>query len=182
MSGRRKTRGFTLIELLAAMAILAVVSVMAVQALSGVFFQRSVLTRVDDSAAELTRALSLLRQDLEAIVLASNDDARAQGLRESRGAIGWARGGLAAIPGSDDTGAFGAVEWALDDAVLTRRINRAGTDAPDDAQPVPILTEVTAFEVTALGTAEASVPVIAQGYEARLETRRWGTQRVVVAP
>ncbi|WP_370205444.1 PulJ/GspJ family protein [Pararhodobacter marinus] len=181
MSARRGNRGFTLIELLAAMAILAVVSVMAVQALSGVFFQRSVLTRVDDEAAELTRALSLLRQDLEAIVIAAPEDSRTQALRETRGTIGWARGGLAAIPG-DGAGRFGAVEWALDGEVLTRRVNRADTDPPNEAGARAVLTGVTAFTITALGTSVASVPAIASGYEARLETRRWGALRVVVAP
>lgn len=58
--------GFTLIELLAAVVVFSIVSVLAVQALNISIYQRNVLERVDDEIKSLGRALTLLRQDLQA--------------------------------------------------------------------------------------------------------------------
>lgn len=64
----RRTRGLTLIELVAAMAIFALVAVMGAQALSGMIRMRDDLVSRSTRAADLERAVSLLRADLAAVV------------------------------------------------------------------------------------------------------------------
>lgn len=176
----RPARGFTLIELLAAMAILAVVSVMAVQALSGVFYQRSVLGRVDDRSAQLIRALSLLRQDMEAIVPWDEADETAEaGLVQEIDSVSFYRGGLARLPGVPGTG-LARVTWAVDRGRLTRAVLRDPEAPPTEAET--ILDGVSALQIDALQAGPEPGAAIAPGYEIRLTTDVWGNLPLVVAP
>ncbi|MCA2012767.1 prepilin-type N-terminal cleavage/methylation domain-containing protein [Cereibacter sphaeroides] len=190
MTARRRTRGFTLIELLAAMAILAVVSVMAVQALSGVFFQRSVLGRVDDRAAELMRSLSYLRQDLSAAVAlgieppeedeppAAPDPSLVGGLRFEDDVLVIPRGGLAVLPGQEGL-PVGHVVWQLRDGALYRDVHRS-LALPESLSPdtAPLLSGVTDFALIARNPADEG---LAAGWEVTLQTEAWGALRLVVA-
>ena len=171
-------RGFTLIELLAAMAVLAVVSVMAVQALSGVFYQREILTRADEQAAALIRTLSLLRQDFEAIVpLPPTVEETGLGLAVGDSRITLARGGLEPVPGDDGTAAA-LIEWRVEGGALLRQ---AG-----DAVARRLLDGVSALGVEAVGVVQESPegeqPAgLPPGLRLTLETARWGLLTVVVA-
>ena len=174
-------RGFTLIELMVAMAILAVVSVMAVQALGGVFYQRSILTRIDDRDAALIRALSQLRQDLEAAVPAPEGDGLVAGIEVGAGRLAWWRGGLAEVPGGP-SGGYGAVSWTLDAGRLTRGSLRASSDGRPVPRSAVVLLGVTGLSLVALGAGEGGDSRdLAPGYEVILDTENWGPLRLVVA-
>lgn len=184
---RGRTAGFTLIELLAAMAILAVVSLMAVQSLSGALFQRDILARVDDEAAELARALALLRHDLESVAPVPRRDPDGRLLPAvTAGAQGFSlmRAEGAALPG-EITGGFGRVDWVLDaQGRLGRRAvaNPSVVAAPGPL--VPVLTDVTALSLVAVnGTmpVETAPTVLPGGFELTLTHGRHGTIRLVVA-
>ena len=176
-------RGFTLIELLVAMAILAVVSVMAVQALGGVFHQRTILTRIDDRDAALIRALSLLRQDLEAAVPApaTDGDDLIAGIEVTSDRLSWRRAGFAEVPGGS-RGSYGGVSWTLDDGTLTRLSLRTDGDTDPVQQTTPMLDGVTGMILTPLGPRDAEDShALAPGYEVILDTETWGPLRLVVA-
>ncbi len=174
-------RGFTLIELLVAMAILAVVSVMAVQALGGVFYQRSILTRIDDRDAALIRALSLLRQDLEAAVPAPEGDDLVAGIEVGAGRLAWWRGGLAEVPGGP-AGGYGAVSWTLESGALTRRSQRTDAEGRPVQRGAVVLQGVTGLSLAPLGADEGGDSRdLAPGYEVILDTESWGPLRLVVA-
>ncbi|MCB1396381.1 MAG: prepilin-type N-terminal cleavage/methylation domain-containing protein [Rhodobacter sp.] len=178
----RRDRGFTLIELLAGMAILAVVSIMAVQALSGALFQRDVLTRSDDDAAGMVRALALLRHDLEAVVpvpLGEEDgeptpviEAGPQGFTLVRAGIG-------------PQGTFGRVAWRLSaSGVLTRQVWPDPQGAGDPGRAVTVLEGVSALSLTARGgemPGEADPLTLPPGFELVLDQTRLGSLRLVVA-
>ncbi len=178
-------RGFTLIELLAAMAILAVVSVMAVQALGGVFHQRAVLTRIDDSAAGVIRALALLRQDLQALVPLPESHRDGQtpvnGLLVGVDGIVLMRGGIEDLPGAPSDG-LALVRWRLDgDALLRIEQRRLGDAAVSETR---LLEGVVALALAPLGLdpgGEADPAALAPGYELRIETRDRALLRLVVA-
>lgn len=178
----RRDRGLTLIELLAGMAILAVVSVMAVQALSGALFQREVLSRVDDEAAQLARALALLRHDLEAVApvpLGEEAGAPLPAIRVDRTGVALVRAGTGA------QGGFGRVDWRLRaDGVLTRQVwpdpLASGLPGPE----VALLTGVGALRLTAQGgnLPDTDDPLtLPPGFALDLDTARHGTLRLVVA-
>lgn len=178
----KRDRGFTLIELLAAMAILALVSLMAVQGLGGVLMQRDVVTRVDRRAAELARALALLRHDLEAAAPVALDperpgDAARPAIMVRNDGFTMMRAGLATLPGAAP-GAFGAVAWTLDPAgTLTR--TTAGADVP-----MPVLRDVQALSLAALqgDLPSAEDPTtLPAGFALTLQHARFGTIRLVVA-
>ena len=173
-----RNRGFTLIELLAAMAILAVVSLMAVQSLSGALFQRDVMTRVDESAAELARALALLRHDLEAAApLPLRDEAGAPlpAVTVQAGGFSLMRGGIAALPDAVSDG-YAQVDWVVSaDGVLSRRLG---------AVFVPLLPQVSGLSLTALGgelpTSDAPTD-LPRGFALEFSHERYGPIRLVVA-
>lgn len=176
-------RGFTLIELLLAMAILAVISVMAVQALGGVFHQRAILTRTDERNTALVRALSLLRQDLEAAVPASGagSDTMVAGFLVTAAQVSWQRAGFAEVPGGA-RGSVGGVIWTLVGGTLTRTVTRAAEDGGTVQQSAPVLPGVSAITLVPLGAVDAEDNhALAPGYEATLETENWGRLRLVVA-
>ena len=171
-----KARGFTLIELLAAMAILAVVSVMAVQALSGVFFQRSVLGDADARSAQLIRTLSTLRQDLEAAVPLPVPPERGDtgGIGFDRGVLTLARGGLPVLPGNEGAD-LGLVRWQIEGDTLSRSLTREGAEeAPD----LPMLPGVSDLTVEAIDPPDEG---LAPGWEVILQTEAFGAIRLVVA-
>ena len=62
------TRGLTLIELVAALAVFALVAVMGLQALTANLRMRERLTTMEQQAAELSLGLTLLRNDLSALL------------------------------------------------------------------------------------------------------------------
>lgn len=180
---RARNQGFTLIELLVAMAILAVVSLMAVQALSGVVFQRSVLTRLDDQAADLARTLALLRHDLEAVVPVprlGDDGAGLPAIALEGGTLLLMRGGLAPLPGEAAVG-FASVEWRLEGGILTRQMTLGNADP---SPRITLLEGLTDLRLSALGgtlpTAEAPT-VLPAGLVVELTHARHGTIRLVVA-
>lgn len=178
-------RGFTLIELLAAMAILAVVSLMAVQSLSGALFQRDVMTRVDQNAEELARALALLRHDLEAVApLVQRDDAgQAQPaiLVRSTG-FSVMRAGISALPGAVSDG-FGRVDWELSpQGTLSRRLT---PNLGAEVSPlIPILSDVSSLSLEALAgtmpTAEEPT-LLPSGFSLRLTHAQYGDLHLVIA-
>ena len=65
---RPGARGFTLLELVVAVAIFSLISVMALQVLTGALHQGRILESRDARGAEVLRALTLLRRDLEHLV------------------------------------------------------------------------------------------------------------------
>lgn len=184
----RGQRGFTLIELMAAMAILAVVSVMAVQALSGALFQREVLIRIDDRSARLSRTLTLLRRDLEAVVpmVARDAEGRLAGIDTSHAnSLTLPVAGLAALPGELPV-LFGRVIWAINpEGELVRAVL---ADDPVGASPLAPV-EVMLPAVVALTLAGVGGPLrdrddpmlLPPGLAAVLETADFGTLRIVVA-
>lgn len=167
-------RGFTLIELLVAMAILAVVSIMGVQALSGVFFQREILTRTDEQAVAVIRTLSLLRQDFEAVVPLPATLAETElGLVLEDNRVTLARGGLAAVPG-DEALAVAVVEWRVEGGALVR--HQQGGAARQ------MLDGVSALSITQIGRADDDAAIgLPPGLHLTIETGRWGALDVVVA-
>ncbi|APX14298.1 hypothetical protein [Tateyamaria omphalii] len=62
------TIGLTLIELVVAMALFALVAVMAVQSLSGMIRTSDRLTQIDEASTDLGVAISLLRNDISAVL------------------------------------------------------------------------------------------------------------------
>ena len=69
-SGNRRAsmRGLTLIELVAALAVFALVAVMGLQALTANLLMRDRLTTMEQQSAELSLGLTLLRNDLSALL------------------------------------------------------------------------------------------------------------------
>jgi general secretion pathway protein J len=184
---RGRAAGFTLIELLAAMAILAVVSLMAVQALNGALFQRDILVRVDDEAAELARALALLRHDLEAVapVPRTGDDG---GVLPAVGTgpqgFSLMRAGIASLPGRE-SGGFGRVDWVLDGrGVLARRMVPNPAQVAEPGPLVAVLTEVSAITLAPLGGTlpdDERPAVLPDGFEVIVTHARHGVIRLVMA-
>ncbi|WP_127105284.1 PulJ/GspJ family protein [Pararhodobacter zhoushanensis] len=166
-------RGFTLIELLVAMAILAVVSIMGVQALSGVFFQREILTRTDVQAVAVIRTLSLLRQDFEAVVpLPATLEETELGLALGDNRITLARGGLAEVPG-DGALAVAVVEWRVEGGALVR-----GEQGGPARQ---MLEGVRGLSVVQIGREDGDESTgLPPGLRVTIETDRWGALDVVV--
>ncbi len=64
-AAHRRDAGITLLELVIVMALFALVAVMGLQALSGAMRADERLRKVDDATARMTRALTLLRNDLK---------------------------------------------------------------------------------------------------------------------
>ncbi|MCW1931662.1 PulJ/GspJ family protein [Pararhodobacter zhoushanensis] len=164
-------RGFTLIELLVAMAILAVVSIMGVQALSGVFFQREILTRTDAQAVAVIRTLSLLRQDFEAVVpLPATLEETELGLALGDNRITLARGGLAEVPGDDGIG-VAVIFWRVEGGALVRGMQGGAARQ--------MLDGVRALSVVQIGR-EGEGTGLPPGLRLTIETARWGALDVVV--
>ncbi|WP_323035468.1 PulJ/GspJ family protein [Pararhodobacter sp.] len=181
----RRNRGFTLIELLVAMAILAVVSLMAVQSLSGALFQREVMTRVDQTAADLARVLALLRHDLEAAAPLAQRDAAGLALPAitvQRNGFSLMRSGVAPMPGGEG-GGFGRVDWALAaDGTLSRRLTP--DTARDEAPRVALLTQVSNLSLEALGGAMPTADdptLLPRGFAVTVTHAQHGALRLVVA-
>jgi len=178
----RGDRGVTLIELLAGMAILAVVSIMAVQALSGALFQRDILSRSDDDAAGMVRALALLRHDLEAVVpVPLGEDGG-----EPTPAIEAGPQGFTLVrAGIGPEGAFGRVAWRLSaSGELTRQVWPDPQAAGDPGRVVTVLEGVTALNLSARGgeMPGADDPLsLPPGFELVLDQPRLGSLRLVVA-
>lgn len=173
MRSSRTNRGFTLLELLVAVSILALVSVMAMNLLSAGLRQRDVLTQHDADARQLTRALALLRQDLEAAVPLPLDAEGAVFLSEPD-AMSLTRGGLSAL-GDGQPDQFARVTWRLGpQGSLTRQL---GQDAP----AITLLDDVTSLALTARGAPSPSVSALPAGFEVTLSHRAHGPLRVVVA-
>lgn len=184
---KRRANGFTLIELLVAMSILAIVSLMAVQTLSGAIFQRDVLTRVDTQAAELARALALLRHDLEAIApmpLSGDDSEMPLAVRVQPQSFSLMRGGVAALPGTV-SGGFARVDWRVDaQGDLSRQITLTNGQRAPEGPDIVMLTGVSALRLSALhGELPSSdgPTDLPAGFELTLTHARFGPLRLVVA-
>ncbi|MEP3300195.1 MAG: type II secretion system protein GspJ [Pseudoruegeria sp.] len=65
---RGEDSGLSLIELVVVMAVFALVAVMSLQTMSGTIRLRDRLGRLETRSAEMTRAMTLLRADLDAMV------------------------------------------------------------------------------------------------------------------
>lgn len=126
MKAHRSDTGLSLIELVVALSIFALVAVMGSQALTGMLRNRDIiLEHVDDNAA-LSRALTLLRADLSAIVPMAfyppNRQSPQSALRFSGQTLSISVAGQPAFlaDGLIDDG-FHRVEWSLEENGLTRR-------------------------------------------------------------
>lgn len=126
MKAQRSDTGLSLIELVVALSIFTLVAVMGSQALTGMLRNRDIiLEHVDDNAA-LSRALTLLRADLSAIVPMAfyppNRQSPQSALRFRGQTLSISVAGQPAFltDGSIDDG-FHRVEWSLDENGLTRR-------------------------------------------------------------
>ncbi|MCC5969534.1 MAG: prepilin-type N-terminal cleavage/methylation domain-containing protein [Pararhodobacter sp.] len=191
MTVARQT-GFTLIELIAVLAIFALVSVMALQGLTGAIYQRSVLERVDNEAETLSRALTLLRRDLEAAIPVAfrpplSDPEPALHTIEGSGRFALSIAGHPRLPGSPGAGAARVI-WRHDPVAgtLVRQVwpvlepARGTVIEPERV----ILSGITGLTLTPLGTWEertttnASLPA---GLEVNLTSSQHGPLRVVVA-
>lgn len=148
-------RGVTLIELVVAMAIFALVAVMGVQALNGTLRQRDRLTEIDAEGRDLSFALSLLRQDIGALVpmmfhppeggLRSAVDQSADGLE-----LALSIGGQLDLRPELGLGLH-RVAWRLDHATQTLTRSAWPTLVPANAAQqspdVQVLDQVTGIEV-----------------------------------
>lgn len=140
----RADRGLTMIELVAAMAVFALIAVMGLQALTGSLRMRDALVQRADQSAALEHALTLLRQDLDAVLpmlfFPPGGAPPQSALREARAGFALSRGGL---PGT----AFGRVDWQLDAGALTRRVwpTLAPAGPAQQSPAVPVIEGVTAL-------------------------------------
>lgn len=180
-------RGLTLIELVAATAIFALVSVMALQALTGGLIQRRGIEAADAEQAALARLLALLRQDLAAAVPLAHRPAQGadgRALEPGQG-LGFAlsRSGLPVSQGGEPGDPLARVIWRLDagSGQLTRQV----LPLVGGAGPAPpghrVFDGVTGLHLLPLGDWPEAPEGLPPGLEARVETRRHGTLRVVVA-
>jgi general secretion pathway protein J len=124
------TRGLTLIELVVAMAVFALVAVMGLQSLSGSLRLRDVLVTRADAAADLARAVTLLRNDFSAaapMAFYGPDEAPARSaLRADDDGQGFAlsllgQPGLRDSAGRVDAASWQRVEWRVVEGRLLRR-------------------------------------------------------------
>jgi general secretion pathway protein J len=185
----RAARGLTLIELVAATAIFALVSVMAMQALNGGLIQRAGIERADTDQAALLRSLALLRQDLEAAVPLPHRPATGQTappLEVGVAAFALSRGGVDPLPGQPGDG-FARVRWRVDPnaATLLRQMQPLTAGSGPPPPEVAMMQGVTSLRLIPRGDwdagGEGQTPALPPGLEVRVETRRHGTLRVVVA-
>jgi len=179
-------RGLTLLELVAATAIFAMVAMMALQALTGGLIQRRVIEAADSHQAALMRALSLLRQDLQAAVPAPHLPATgaAGPALELLPAGGFAlsRAGLPGLSGPDDPG-LARVVWRIEAGqvrLIRRVLPLTGSEASVRPEQV-VLEGVSAVTLIPRGEWADAPAGLPPGLEVVLETRDWGQLRLVVA-
>lgn len=190
----RRAHGFSLVELIAVMAIFSLVAVMALQALSGSIRSRDALARADDEAAEMMRALALLRHDLDAVIPADFHPpagAPEPPVAMERGRLALSLGGQPRLAGESG---ITRVEWAHDtrEGTLTRRAwTRLAPSAGARPPARVFLTGVTGFEAAAIGAPadpDETLPrarsdaLPPRAIALHVETERHGTLRVVGAP
>ena len=158
-----KTRGLTLIELVAALALFALVAVMGLQALSANLRMRDRLTGMEQQAAELSLGLSLLRNDLSALLPllfhpAGGGSRSAIHLSQDGLTLSFSIGGQPELPtgagqdlGQDVGLGLHRVEWRLDVArqQLLRRVWVVMSPASEQSvsPEVVYLSGVTGFSL-----------------------------------
>ena len=204
MSRALRARGFTLIELVMVLAIFALVALMGVEGLSGMIRMRGRLAEIDSATAEMTLTLSLLRQDMKAVVpvafIPSGGGAPRSAFVAAAGgtALELSVAGRPAFPGAEDGPREGRVTWRLDPATgqLTRQawpvLQPASATRQEPA--VVCLSGVSALQVRSYTPAAGwvdgdGVPpgqqsystTLPAAYEVWLTTRRFGKLRVLVA-
>lgn len=157
MSGtiQRRDAGLSLLELVVVLAIFSMVAIMGLGALRGALRTQDGLTRIETHTADLARALTLLRADLEAMVPLSftppggRPEPAFQDLGDT-GTVTFSIGGQAALPDQQLAG-LSRVIWRLDPVSgrLTRQLWPVlrPADATAEAVEVPILDNVRDLEV-----------------------------------
>lgn len=182
----RRDLGLTLLELVVATAIFALVGMMAVQALGVGLIQRRVIETADTEQAALMRALALLRQDFESAVPVPHHPASGPIGQpfEIRPGTGFAlsRAGVAPLPGAAGDG-MARIVWRLDaNAGRLLRQSLPLTGSAGSAGPeIAMLDGVTALSIAPRGAWMGAPAGLPPGFELRLDTRRFGSLRVVVA-
>ncbi|KPQ07440.1 MAG: type 2a secretion system protein GspJ [Rhodobacteraceae bacterium HLUCCA12] len=189
---RRVAFGFTLIELIAVLAIFALVSVMALQALTGAIRQRSAMTRIDDEAATLARALVMLRRDFDAAVPIAfhppqSDPEPALAPQPEAGRVALSIGGHPQLPGEPGAG-LARVIWRHDpvERTLTRQVWPVLNPARGDliGPERVILDGIAGLEFEPRGEwpeREQNLSSLPEGFEVSIATDRYGTLDLVVA-
>ena len=146
--------GLSLIELVVALSIFALVAVMGMQSLTGTLRARDRLTEIDTETAELSQALSLLRNDLSAAVpmlFYPPGAAPASALDQVGTTLHLSVAGQPHSPGAQTD--RHRVEWRLDPATGTLTRRAWPTLIPRDAsQADPEITVLEDVEALTLRT------------------------------
>ena len=155
-------RGLTLIELVAALAVFALVAVMGLQALTANLRMRDRLTTMEQQAAELSLGLTLLRNDLSALLPVvfyppSGGSRSALHLSDDGQTLSFSVAGQPELPselGADPGLGLHRVEWRLDRShqQLMRRVWPVlSPTSPQAASPeVAYLSGVTGLSLRSL--------------------------------
>ena len=195
----RSDSGLSLLELTAAMAVFALVAVMGVQALgAAVRFQEQLSTR-DARSWAIAEALVLLRRDLEAMAPLpfappTGAPEPAMQANEASGRFALSLSGQPVLPGTQETGQ-GRAEWQLQpgSGTLTRRYwpTLAPFDRRAAGPELTVFEEVDALSLRLLTgdgwqngfglDPKARPTALPQAVDLRLQTRRFGELRVMVA-
>jgi general secretion pathway protein J len=116
--GAASDNGLTLIELIVVMAVFALVATMSIQALSGTLRTRDRLSKVEAETASISRAMALLRADLQAAVPMDFSTPNGRIMSAFDLAVGgqelaFSLSGRHALPG-EQTAGLGRVIWRFD--------------------------------------------------------------------
>ncbi len=157
--GAASDSGISLIELVVVMAVFALVAVMSLQAMSATLRLRDRLAGIETRSAEVSRALTLLRADLDAaaplLFYAPDGEARSAFMAPvtASGQTRDLRISVAAqpvFPGSDGV-QFARLHWWFDPAAQTLNRQRWPLLSPLEAQSqepaTELLSDVTGFEI-----------------------------------
>jgi general secretion pathway protein J len=199
---QRSEAGITLLELVIVMMLFALVAVMGLQALSGAMRADARLSAVDDQTAQMTRTLSLLRNDLKSADSrvfwppGTDEPARAFiDLSAKDGVLEFTIAGQPVLPDVQAAG-FSRVIWRhdRDNARLTRQVwpvLRPGADRAQ-APEVEMLPGIVAMQVLSYAGEKAGwveefgtearpfdTP-LPEAVDLRLESEVYGPLRIVV--
>jgi general secretion pathway protein J len=201
MSPARET-GISLLELVIVMMLFALVAVMGLQALSGAMRAQERLSAVDDATARMTRALTLLRNDLKSADSrvfwppGAPDPARAFiDLSAKDGVLEFTISGQPVLPDVQAAG-FSRVIWRhdRDKNRLTRQVwpvLRPGADRAQ-APEVEMLPGILAMRVLSYASKDAgwveefgtearvSDPPLPGAVDLRIMSETYGVLRLVV--
>ncbi len=194
--------GISLLELVIVMMLFALVAVMGLQALSGAMRAEGRLSAVDEATANMTRALTMLRNDLKSADSrvfwppGAEQPARAFiDLSAQDGTLEFTLSGQPVLPDVQAAG-FSRVIWRLDreNARLTRQVwpvLRPGADRAQ-APEVEMLPGILALRVLSYAGKEAGWveefgtqgrafdPPLPEAVELELESEIYGPLRILV--